>query len=766
MALDSNKIADNFIDQIKQGSSPTPKIDNTVVVTDDTDPSAIGGLAALGATIVGAGVLAKRIPGARALLQNLKKDITPNKTFTPNKPVEEIADIPTATGQSSELITTPSKELVIGRSRIGEVQNIPFTQGKGYTEANPLVGSATFDRIMEAPFEKGTAQQWSDWLIKANRADLKIATGPLAGVSRRVSPDELDELNIIKFDKQGKGESGFLKVMDDQNMEVDRETLLELVKNSPVNKLKTIRLGVRGDPEGDFISIQSSFRDAVNKSGVDTSSGNAEISEFVDRINSNLRKVINGSYTQKEAIPSGIYTEIQDDLVKIGRLVDNPQDFSKILVNFNRDLGKYNSYSKKLDKPEFLRFRRDKSDNPNFYPTYKTGMGYTYKMDAGENFVEDVIFYPGRVPNTVTGKFSPIDEVHYIDNEIGFIRYDDLANPKLNERFGLKPNARHLRISEIQTDIHSPQFGDNKASYFKRKINPFNRDAELEILKKQRAELLSKKEPFEELGRGISGLTKKQRQELVRINYEIGQLEKSSLSKLINNQPIEYTTAAPLARSWPDYAAKSILRTMAERGINAVSVVPSPMNKAIKMPSFSTLGDEINYGLMDGKALIKTADGSIKKTNQLAVNVAPFAKLAKQYGAKFELFPMPKSNPDKPFKVIAEYTTRGGRDGKNVQAGRIHYNKKIGDQYVYEDHVGAANSYDEALEIMKNREGVIGDRGKLIIKEIGKDNPDLYEKVPTLIASDDVLRKFLLPMKAYMKVGGFVDKTNIFKGLL
>jgi len=28
MALDSNKIADNFIDQIKQGSSPIPKQDN------------------------------------------------------------------------------------------------------------------------------------------------------------------------------------------------------------------------------------------------------------------------------------------------------------------------------------------------------------------------------------------------------------------------------------------------------------------------------------------------------------------------------------------------------------------------------------------------------------------------------------------------------------------------------------------------------------------------------------------------------------------
>ncbi len=53
-----------------------------------------------------------------------------------------------------------------------------------------------------------------------------------------------------------------------------------------------------------------------------------------------------------------------------------------------------------------------------------------------------------------------------------------------------------------------------------------------------------------------------------------------------------------------------------------------------------------------------------------------------------------------------------------------------------------------------------------IIKEIGAENPDLYEMVPTFIASDDVLKKFLLPMKAYMNVGGFVDKTNIFKGLL
>ena len=168
MALDSNKIADNFIDQIKQGSSPIPKQDTTVIVNDDTDPSAVGGLAALGATVIGATALGRRIPGIKSFLRPFGKTPKTPTTITANKPVEEIGNMPTATGQSSELITTPGKELTVGRSRIGEVQNIPFTQGKGYKDTNPLVGSATFDRVMEAPFDKGSAKKWIDWLAKGN----------------------------------------------------------------------------------------------------------------------------------------------------------------------------------------------------------------------------------------------------------------------------------------------------------------------------------------------------------------------------------------------------------------------------------------------------------------------------------------------------------------------------------------------------------------------------------------------------------------------
>ena len=758
MALDSNKIADNFIDQIKQGSSPIPKQDNTVIVNDDSEPSAVGGLAALGATVIGATALGRRIPGIKSFLRPFGKTPKTNTTYTPNKAVEEIGDIPTATGQSSELILAPGKELAtVGRSRIGEVQNIPFTQGKGYKDTNPLVGSSTFDRVMEAPFEKGTAKQWTDWLTKANRADLKVSTGPLAGVSRRVTPDELEELNLIKFDKQGKGVDGFLKVMDDQNIPVDRDTLLSMVRNSPINSLQTLRFGVRGDPEAEMLDVFTQFKTASNKIPNKTTLTD----ELSGDISSDLRMIVNNLENQQGVIGSSNYTAVQDKLIKLGREVDNPQDFSGILQSFNKSVGDYNKYGKQIELPAPLRFRKDKKPDSGYFPAYKSQTSYA--IQAGENYTEDVIFFPRAVPNVKGGRFKQIDGAHFVDNEIGFIRYDDLPNPKLG--------SRHLRVSEAQTDVHSPQFSsykDTREDYFSSKKNPFNTDGAVKILKKQRDELLEKRAPYEELGRGIAGLTRSQRQELARVNYEIGQLEKSGMSKLLQGSQIEETTAAPLSKSWPDYVAKSMLRTMAERNINALSIVPSSMNKGIKMPGgTSKLGDEINYGLMDGKAVIRDSNGRLKKTSQLATMVAPLKKLANQYGAKFEIAPMPKSNPDKPFKIIKEVTMKGSDDV--VRLGRKHYNKKIGDQYIFEDHIGAARTLDEAEDLLKIREkDNFGESGSIryLIKEIGAENPDLYEMVPTFIASDDVLKKFLLPMKAYMNVGGFVDKTNIFKGLL
>ena len=142
-------------------------------------------------------------------------------------------------------------------------------------------------------------------------------------------------------------------------------------------------------------------------------------------------------------------------------------------------------------------------------------------------------------------------------------------------------------------------------------------------------------------------------------------------------------------------------------------------------------------------------------------------KQANQYGAKFELFPMPKSNPLKQFKVIDEISTSDSSSYRMaVESDRAIYNRKIDNDYIFDNHVGAANTQAEAEKILKAYAGAGGGKGNLVVKQMGPDDPANYEMVPTLIADSNVLKKFLLPQKAYMNMGGLVDTTNIFRSIL
>ena len=82
MADPLNDPFESFVSQIKKGSTPLIKQDSSIIV-DDKEPSAIGGLAALGATALGTGLIARRIPGVRAFLQKTKEK--PNMSYTPTK---------------------------------------------------------------------------------------------------------------------------------------------------------------------------------------------------------------------------------------------------------------------------------------------------------------------------------------------------------------------------------------------------------------------------------------------------------------------------------------------------------------------------------------------------------------------------------------------------------------------------------------------------------------------------------------------------------
>jgi hypothetical protein len=86
--------------------------------------------------------------------------------------------------------------------------------------------------------------------------------------------------------------------------------------------------------------------------------------------------------------------------------------------------------------------------------------------------------------------------------------------------------------------------------------------------------------------------------------------------------------------------------------------------------------------------------------------------------------------------------------------------------YIFDNHVGAGRTKKEAEMIQDAYIDSGSTKGNIVIKEMSPDNPANYEMVPTFIADDNILKKFLLPQKAYFKEGGFVDNTNIFKSIL
>jgi hypothetical protein len=157
----------------------------------------------------------------------------------------------------------------------------------------------------------------------------------------------------------------------------------------------------------------------------------------------------------------------------------------------------------------------------------------------------------------------------------------------------------------------------------------------------------------------------------------------------------------------------------------------------------------------------------MKKLNNYSSLNESLRKQASQYGAKFEMFPMPKSNPLKEFKIIDEISTSNSSSYRMaVESDRAIYNRKIDNDYIFDNHVGAANTQAEADRILRAYSNAGSVRGNLVIKQMGPDDPANYEMVPTLIADSNVLKKFLLPQRAYMNMGGLVDTTNIFRSLL
>jgi|TARA_X000001382_G_scaffold8407_1_gene6111 hypothetical protein len=169
----------------------------------------------------------------------------------------------------NDLAKIQKKEMVLDRKILGEeraqleklkgvVLDNPLTNGTGQTL--PSGGSALFDFVALHPSKKNLpAGEWAN-LFSNNKALSGEMTekfikqaGGRSKFKANFKKEELDDLNIARYDNQGNLVDGFLKFAQDNNATVSKNTLLEMITNSPVNKIKRVRLET---PQDIFDSIK------------------------------------------------------------------------------------------------------------------------------------------------------------------------------------------------------------------------------------------------------------------------------------------------------------------------------------------------------------------------------------------------------------------------------------------------------------------------------------------------------------------------------
>jgi hypothetical protein len=348
-----------------------------------------------------------------------------------------------------------------------------------------------------------------------------------------------------------------------------------------------------------------------------------------------------------------------------------------------------------------------------------------YKLPGETNPVEMVWYYPEKIAtNRSSSSHFKIPETKYGETQ-------PLVHAMYGTRFTPK-GEKVLSINEIQADVQQSVFEQVKEEG-KKRINPFNKEAEAGLLIK----------PREEINTKINDLLKKGMYATEDETYQLNKLlgEQKLIKKgLVAEKTANATDFLPMfdTKQYTDYAVKTIARRAAEQGDQYVAVVPV---NYIARGKGAIPGNEIVYGYANGKGIAKKGEAIVPEVMR---------KLANQYKTEAKTIQVSKSDPDSPFKIVQVKKVK--RFDKNPD--------KFGDAKELEEfkvnhHTAAFKNEEDAKIFLSN----YGDGGK--IEFIPKDSPELYDLMYALRVTPDMANK---PFKLYKHTGGLIE--DIFKAPL
>lgn len=753
----------SFEEGVPVKETPDPLSKKTEDFTKPYEPSPVGGIVAIGGAAA-AGVAASKLPWAK-YISNIKKLTTPVlKDTAPitqetriTEPVLDSVDevltvVPTKLERTQETINSSNVQMqkyleTIDKART-ESAKAPLSMG----DQDRRFGSALYDYFAQYPAKKPLpADEWIKILSDFNRlSNYKSPNPAMNKVRMSITKEELFDTNIANFDKTGNLIGGYLKTAKDQGLLVSKTDLMDMVKKSPAANLKIRRFKWQGDLN----------QEATN------------LADEMDNILIKNQKTLGDMVTANPNSPAAnqyraMITQLQDQRMDLFR---SKIGANEVLQGFergeNRGIGRL--YKDNIDELKQLKLSAQQANinldlpidelvSKNAVITRKIGSQLTqdmtprygshkdYRVASAEEYIEDVAYYPGEIPFGKNVKAGSDFSRHY--DKVQNIPFN---NQLYHTRYGKRslegnPNQKVYAIDEIQSDVQQTAFTRDSAR--ERVKNPFNTEQEFATANFTLQKLKDKMDAIAKKGVQMS---EKERFEFYKTQQEFDELRKKTLNlsnlSARSRGDDDLVPFMPLfdRSSWGDHALKHVLKSAAENNVEWVAVNPVERLHALKRDM--KLGDFEFYGTATGKAGIpnlKIRSGSKDvQTNTKATAVIPerMKKLAEQYNSEAKTIRISKSNPEKPFKVVLDYSKIAGTKTKNL---------KLSDPI---EHKAAFKTEEEALNYKRQ----YGGSEDVVIKLEPNDPRNYYEAFAIKVTPE----MKGTPFKLYKKEGGLV--VNIF----
>ena len=552
-------------------------------------------------------------------------------------------------GDSQKLITyTPQAKTQTAKQLAKQDAQLPVKVDRKITDdllmgetRQPAFGSSTYDWVMRKGPGKYSADEWIDHLTSTRKVNYKvfgkpttrIERGPkrftydkgsrFAGKEATIGKEELFDTNLATFDDFGNITGGLLGAAKRFNLKLSAQDVGNMIKMNPVNRLKPVEYGgVFSSPKVDtiFKGISSQLDDLTK-----TTEG---IPIFVD-----IRRNIEGL---KRAIQSGdsnsvkqIYDMIRKDLTNVRK---SPALNQNNRVQVNGILGGVD---------ELVRISRG---GGNRRPVkYQNETNYTFQ--GGNNYRETVFV----LDEPIVGNTNPMKNLgHYDDlkNNLFHVRYDTRITPD---------GKKALVIHEIQSDANqaiAKQLTAKEAFKGERRINPFQKDIELDLLVNSRTKLL--RDMDDAIAKNQFNKSRAISDDLKNINQQINNTFKRGAEYGERNK-LDYFPLLD-ADAYGDYTLKFLMNKAAKEKIDFVAVMP--FNKLHFRQGYKA-GNERFYGYANGKGIDKKGQ---------AVMPQLMKKAAKFNDSKAGTIKLSLSDPKKPYKEVMKdnFTYPQAKGGKKI----------------------------------------------------------------------------------------------------